>query len=400
MQEIENIQGHAAACKLTRAGKTRWISYEKACAKVAGNMPAIIEAIKVYKDEDAGAKLLAQYTKVNCAAVMLLAGTLEFVSRLAANLQDPKLCLVDVPNLTKKARDGLLGMVALHSPDAPADLSPQLQQYRDLHVCLQRCGFADADAAYSEAFHVQVGKPYLQAVIAELDLRLGSSDVVAAFALVDARNPMVYRQDGTCDVASAASMLEVCTLHSLLSTLPTKHTQVIIAHFGDTSGLVRQVDGVLYEPQNPLITTAQADAMRAQVKDMVEEVNLNRQHCQGFTPAAQYLLRSTLGRLLWPDLRRVLCIGIVLPIGTAGVERTFSRVGHIKDKFRSVMGEEFLQDCLQYSMNGPDTPFVDGPSYEFMEDVIGNYLSIINDNGRFAPFAHYAACVQWMRSQV
>jgi hypothetical protein len=37
---------------------------------------------------------------------------------------------------------------------------------------------------------------------------------------------------------------------------------------------------------------------------------------------------------------------LVLPVATAGVERVFSSMNHIKSKLRNKMGQEFLNGCL------------------------------------------------------
>jgi hypothetical protein len=37
---------------------------------------------------------------------------------------------------------------------------------------------------------------------------------------------------------------------------------------------------------------------------------------------------------------------LVLPVATAGVERVFSSMNYIKNKLRSKMGQEYLNDCL------------------------------------------------------
>ena len=43
---------------------------------------------------------------------------------------------------------------------------------------------------------------------------------------------------------------------------------------------------------------------------------------------------------------RLLKLVLVLPVATAGVERVFSSMNYIKNKLRSTMGQDFLNDCL------------------------------------------------------
>ena len=58
------------------------------------------------------------------------------------------------------------------------------------------------------------------------------------------------------------------------------------------------------------------------------------------------ILRENSGRLIFPAFVKMIKIDETLPVTTASVERSFSKLKIIKTKLRSLCGEERLSDLL------------------------------------------------------
>jgi len=69
---------------------------------------------------------------------------------------------------------------------------------------------------------------------------------------------------------------------------------------------------------------------------------------------------------------KLLKLVLVLPIATAGVERIFSAMNTIKNKLRSKMGQDFLNNCL--------TTFIEREFFlQAKDEDIINYFQAMKD---------------------
>jgi len=216
------------------------------------------------------------------------------------------LCLCDVPELISRAKDDLQKLQDIHDGNND-DVSSAMKNYKTLHVTLGRLGFPTSDTAYSQSFHNDVGKPFIRAVVSNIECRLAQAPVLAAFGVFDARNTEVYKGDGTFDIAVAETQLER-----------------LITHFTDVGSKRRVVDNVTYEPAGPYWSQEVCAQMRKELRHVLIEVNTNRQECRGFGESARCLLTCSRMPVLYKSFSRLLKIGLCLPIGTASVERVFS----------------------------------------------------------------------------
>ena len=66
------------------------------------------------------------------------------------------------------------------------------------------------------------------------------------------------------------------------------------------------------------------------------------------------MLGATCVVAAFPNLSKLATILTVLPVTTATVERTFSKIKLVKTRLRSRMGEDTLEHTMRICIEGPD----------------------------------------------
>ena len=75
-------------------------------------------------------------------------------------------------------------------------------------------------------------------------------------------------------------------------------------------------------------------------------------------------------RSIYPNLGKISCSLLVIPIHSADCERGFSTLGRIRTKLRSWLNNTSLNSLLMISMEGPDVKYLDVQLY--IGEVSGN----------------------------
>ncbi len=74
---------------------------------------------------------------------------------------------------------------------------------------------------------------------------------------------------------------------------------------------------------------------------------------------------------MFPTLFKLLKIFATLPVSTATVERSFSKLKLVKTKLRNVCGQERLSDLLLFA-NEKDIPIIKDEVIKIFQDMVPN----------------------------
>jgi hypothetical protein len=71
-----------------------------------------------------------------------------------------------------------------------------------------------------------------------------------------------------------------------------------------------------------------------------------------------------------PELYKLLCVAVTLPVTSASVERRFSILKRIKNYTRNTIGQDRLNNMAQIAIQ---KDLVDNDSEQFLEDVVDHF---------------------------
>ena len=123
---------------------------------------------------------------------------------------------------------------------------------------------------------------------------------------------------------------------------------------------------------------------------------------RGFTDVATGFLTSPELAISFPYHTRLLKIGVILPLGTACVERSFSKLKLIKTRLRASLHEQHLDALLMLAL---ELPFdsVSGIPDPILAEIVEGFRKERQDpdcvgdarhrQNRFATFDHYKQLV-------
>ena len=184
------------------------------------------------------------------------------------------------------------------------------------------CGVEMPSEKMLSAFAVNVEQMYLQTTAEHLDARFPQTALLQAFDIFSETTIFAEQHDASYGRAGLEAL--------------TKHF-------------------------NP--TVVDADKLQSELPSFHSAVAQmeSHQHLREKEPHAvmEALAKSKGLRELYPNLAKLVSLGLVLPTSFVDCERGFSAINQIKTRFRSRMSTQTLQNLLFISIEGPDLQIFD-----------------------------------------
>lgn len=342
--------------QLVEVGETRWVSHHRASLTIVATLKTCLIAIQMLAQKEIpdAIALKSMLTDSALLSIFLQAALFPIVSQLSACLQRSDLCWADVVPLKEHYLNKLKEV---------RDCPETCVEYNNAHLKI-----ADAkpdewggtvDYAFVRQFHRSFGIPYITKLIALVDDRLGNLDVVAAMGVYDPRSKHVKRLLHGVDIGpgsahSVAQRLDHEQLSRICGLLdpmfehycstktktqacptdsdPTATTDVPVPAFfseSDKQGLLTELPAVIVEFAR------------------LGNLQTYTQYCTAF-------LRDEHLSLQYPQSARFIRLLLVMPLSTASVERSFSRVKLIRTYLRARMSDATLRKLLFIAFNVDD----------------------------------------------
>ena len=289
--------------QLVRAGDTRWTSNYRAVRAIRVTLRAIVYTLQEIHassgdlSSEAGGLLLTYQDKQSLLLIFAVEQILMPLNTLTLTLQSPKLSLSELPTKTEMATD------RLH--EIEADMNTYLAPFEDF---LSQAGFptlGTSNVNYTDV-HTQIIVKYIKSLCKNMDKR-----------------------------------------------------------FGDSVGQINVAATIF----NPASAEMSLDDQLDKIRLLAEHFKLNKNYAANeWLCFRRYMdhnkdkncaeiLRSTLVTDLsdaFPELAKLAGIVLVSPIGTAGVERSFSTMNRLCNKLRQRLTPQHLSQLLLISQEGPE----------------------------------------------
>ena len=294
--------------KLKHAKDVRWLSHESAISSILRTMQSLILSLEregSERDEPAAiglVKFVKTYYFVACCK--LLSKVLPHINRLSLLFQREDVHLSAIrPNLNP----------AIHA----------IEQYHDSNVGAEQFIVSelsefeiDATQAKKDDFKERVQRKYVDSVIAQLKQRFPHVDHLASFSLFDPSHlPSDHTKMGTY---GDEELKVLCDLYGQGDTPDV-----------DVAALKAEWEGFRFL----MLQTYSQSTMKEVLKVLVADRTISH---------------------LYPQLRKLAEIVLVLPVSTAECERAYSTMKRIKTALRNRLITVNLDRLMRISINGPD----------------------------------------------
>ena len=307
---------------------------------VRRSLPALVTTFEEIFDETGDAEahgiasLLTKYNTVAC--IYMLSDVLHTVAKLQGSLQRKEVDLASVPGMVEST------IKRLKELKEDTDTTTWFKDHSTVFTDPAQLGEKSIAVPETMKTHFlqEVYHPYLQSVIDHIRGRIECTDLISSLAVFDPHH-LPEDEDNLRDYG-------------------TDKIKTLIAFYGSVQEV--QFDGKKGVSQPDI-----------DQEDTESEWKLFRrlmfvQHKRSSLQQVLSALLSSSIRASFPNLAKLAAILIVLPVTTATVERTFSRMKLIKTRLRSRMGENTLEHTMRICIEGPDRL-----SNETLEAVIDHY---------------------------
>jgi hypothetical protein len=290
--------------KLVQPGDTRWLSHEASVQIVCKHYPAICLALEhIYQDagnmsSDAGGLLLTLRKDTTVFVLSLLSIVLKPLARLSKTLQCATETIVTAMENVNAVQAELT--------DTSADLSNVQKLYDDMiKLGRENKVFVESDTTTSLAQIRSVSQKYLNTIIAEMKRRFSD------------------------DIGKIAAIQDI---------LQSKPEQ---ANFGEVCQIFRLSQDELQSEWRIL---------RRLKCDLSTNQSLLELACK------------TEKAIMFPTFAQLARKILLLPIGTAGVERSFSTLNRILNSDRCRLLPDHVDSLMKVAIEGPVVPDVREPA--------------------------------------
>ena len=162
--------------------------------------------------------------------------------------------------------------------------------------------------------------------------------------------------DVTCPYDYWRTTITIPFLDSIIMELETRFTSEKRAHF-ELCGLIPEIikKNCNISHLSEILFTKWSHLLPAR-DDLESELHRWKQHCCGITEdkSLTHLLSEDADPIFFPNVRELLCILSVLPIGSTEAERSFSCLRQVHIWLRSTMTEERLGNLGVLAVHGFD----------------------------------------------
>ena len=172
-----------------------------------------------------------------------------------------------------------------------------------------------------------MAKPFLSNLKQNISSRFESHDIVSAFSILDPR--------------------KIPTSSSQLSTYGQESVEVLIGHYAQERPALMLNDEET--TKEGLFTTE----MRT---EWITYRNfLIKKHEDTTSNQLEQLITNDMLKTMFPNLSQTASIGLTIPVSTASVERSFSKMKLIKTRLRNSLSEASLSQLMRITMEAPET---------------------------------------------
>lgn len=368
----DNFFAYRTDLDLVKVGDTRWLSHERAAKTITASLKVCLHAVEKLASggNEEAVSIKRDFSVTACFALFLLAAVCPIVSFLSRCLQRSDLCWVEVTKLKNETIEKLENL-----RDNPSTCG-------EYYLCAKIItesrpeawwGGFEVNQGMFNHFHRVFGKKYLDDLIKTLQKRLESLPVLEGLGIYDPRSKLfkeLFRDvDTTKDRPSevAVKIKERPQFKSLLMKM-----EGFFSHFCSSKKkfLSPDIEAPPHDNQEFFDEDFRKAVLFELPRALVEINNLKDQPT--FTAAAlEFLRKSKEGSLMstYPKTVLLLELALVLPLGTASVERTFSRLRLLQHFLRSKMKNETLRKLMFISLNLNSGPI----DNQLMSDLVNDF---------------------------
>ncbi len=391
---------------LKSVGETRWLSHERAATTLIKCMKGVLKALEVLMEEDprhverqARAKdlLTRLYCPTILASINFLACLAPILNGLGKSLQSSRFCLGDfegiyahyVAKIKKLSEDptasipSSLSSSSSFSPDfevdesnndsddendasltdssvdssnstrsvAPSPPPSSTLSLWDIHLQINQwlpTLPTKLTSSWTMGFHREVVTPFISALLLSLEKEMSDLPMITSFSIYD---PNYVPKD---------------------ADEPVSKLRVITDHFQHSS-----------TSASPLISAADAAELQKELPDVREVIKNRKSEWLNFSDVAWSFLADAQFNLAFPRTCQLLQVAVIFPLGTASVERLFSKLKLIKTRLRAGLFGQTLDELLMIAIELPWDPRSGLPT-DLMEQLVESFrtakasLSIIS----------------------
>ena len=308
---------------MIKPSDTRWLSHERCVKAVKANYSAIVITIgRIYETthEPEALGIHGTLCKLSTiAAIYLLDFTLPQVVKLSKALQTEQLDLSLISSLVDATVQSL--------DDAVLPGANWVLELLDSIDDLKTATKVTIDAEKILSFQNTIAKPFVADLKANITSRFASSNaVVSALSIFDPRK--VPKQDSVS-----------------LPTYGEESVGKLIAHYGEDRE-AETVDG------EEIVKAAISTEIRTEWKTFHQLLVKQPQD----TTASQLkeLVSNDMLKAMFPNLNKIASIGLMIPVSTASVERSFSQMKMIKTRLHNSLGDCSLSHLMRIAIEAPE----------------------------------------------
>jgi len=301
---LVDMQKILADCELqlVSTGNTRWTSHYRAVRAVRMNLRALVLTLQEIHcaaadlSSEAGGLLLTFQNETSILLLHALEQILHPLYILTLTLQSPKLSLIHFPEKIELAKEQLLDIS--HNCETYSKECEQFLSEKHFKTVGEPCIVAE--------IHSSTVQPYICKIVANLERRFGDAVGKLSLASTIFHPGIISNKDS---VEQHESLRTVCSFYKV-------------------------------DPEEAL------SEWRCLVK------YLSRHQDDSPETFAKTLLTTDVGDS-YPTMAHLAAVTLACPLGTAGVERSFSTMNRICNRLRQRMTGDHLSDLVNISQEGP-----------------------------------------------
>ena len=333
--------------KVVKPNSTRRLSHERCLHAIRKDLPAIIitlqQLYQISGDAEAYGILLVLSSFSGVASIILLSQVLDFLARLSCYMQRET---ADFSRLPVVLESILKELEQLKEDEAEwcsevITLVDKLENIHEITVTsghLARNCVGGASAQTLTSYRANVALPYINLLLHNIHDQFSGE---AVYLLV------------------SSSIFNPAAFPTEERVLPDygKKEVAALAEFYGTEATV-DVGGVTFSSP-PLIDKDEILVeWRLFKRVFLQEAKLVMEEKKTTKPTLQevkvYMEASGAYSRIFPEIFKLLNILLVLPVGTATVERSFSRMKQIKTRLRNRLNDANLSHLMRIAIEGPE----------------------------------------------
>lgn len=312
LRKNQRMDSCSSLRKLIKACRTRWLSHGKAVEAMQKEITSVHTTLKYFateKNDCTAIGLLQLITKKSFIFTLyILSEALTHLNVLSQLFQSGDFSFSHVSSAVSSCKAKISSIS--ESDKVVSAIKKDWSKISQILPDGQELTLSDIDYVRAKC------KCYCSALLANIDARFPEPEVLFAFRIFDA--------------------LEIPEDVGNRREYGNEDLELLLNRFKITSG--SGFDKVFNDYQT--------------LKDRLISKEFN--HCNNAYAVCSKIARDKVYEGMFPELHRLCCIALVIPLSTAWPERGFSTLCRIKTKQRNRLGKKTLNHLVNVSLNGPD----------------------------------------------